>query len=54
MGRADYIPTALTRGAIDSVLCINPEKIYNIKVTPDILKRLHKIYFNGLPTKRKI
>ena len=51
---ADYIPTALTRGAIDSVLCINPEKIYNVKVTPDILKRLHKIYFNGLPTKRKI
>ena len=51
---ADYIPTALTRGAIDSVLCINPEKIYNVKVTPDILKRLHKVYFNGLPTKRKI
>ena len=51
---ADYIPTALTRGAIDSVLCINPEKIYNVKVTPDILKRLHKVFFNGLPTKRKI
>lgn len=50
----DYIPTALTRGAIDSVICINPDKIYNVKVTPDILKRLHKIYFNGLPTKRKI
>lgn len=46
---ADLIPTALTRGAIDSVLCINPEKLPKLKVTAALLKRMHKLFFNGLP-----
>lgn len=45
---ADFIPTALTRGAIDSVLCINPSKIHGLTVTPDLLERMHKLFFNGL------
>lgn len=51
---ADFVLTALTRGAIDSVLCINPDKIRGLKVTPALLKRMHKMFFNGIPTKRKI
>ena len=51
---ADFVPSGLTKGAIDSVICINPEKIHGLKVTPQLLKRLHKMFFNGLPTKRKI
>ena len=45
---ADFIPTALTRGAIDSVLCINPSKIHGLKVTPELLKRMHDLFFKGI------
>lgn len=45
---ADFVPTALTRGAIDSVLCINPDKIRGLKVTPELLRRMHDLYFQGL------
>ena len=45
---ADFIPTALTSGAIDSVLCINPDKLPELKVTPKLLKRMHNLFFNGL------
>ena len=51
---ADFVPTALTRGSIDSVLCINPAKLPNLKVTATLLKRMHKLFFNGLPTKGKL
>ena len=50
---ADLIPTALTRGAIDSVLCINPEKLPKLKVTTTLLKRMHKLFFNGLPVMKR-
>ena len=45
---ADFIPTALTSGAIDSVLCINPDKLPELKVTPELLKRMHNLFFKGL------
>ncbi len=45
---ADFIPTALTSGAIDSVLCINPDKLPELKVTPELLKRMHDLFFKGL------
>lgn len=45
---ADFVPTALSEGAIDSILCINPEKLPTLKVTPALLKRMHKLYFNGI------
>ena len=45
---ADFIPTALTRGSIDSVLCINPSKIHGLKVTPELLKRMHNLFFKGI------
>lgn len=51
---ADFVPTALTRGSIDSVLCINPAKLPKLKVTATLLKRMHKLFFNGLPTKGKL
>ena len=45
---ADFIPTALTRGAIDSVLCLNPNKIRGLKVTPELLDKMHDLFFKGL------
>ena len=45
---ADFIPTALTSGGIDSVLCINPDKLPELKVTPELLKRMHDLFFKGL------
>ena len=45
---ADFVPTALTEGAIDSVLCINPHKIPGLTVTPELLKRMHDLFFNGI------
>lgn len=43
----DTILTALTEEGIDSVLVINPTKLYGVKVTKDLLKRLNKEFFES-------
>lgn len=44
---ADFVPTGLTSGAIDSIICLDPDKIHGLKITPKLLKRLHDLYFKG-------
>ena len=41
----DIILTALNKEGIDSVLVINPSKLYGVKITKELLKRLQKEFF---------